>query len=376
MLKKLLVSFVFVIYIFVNMFITISYGEDITLDQITQKFNNCSTVKKYAEQGYTLSATNTENKINVLYKSEEENIEYNYEYNLEGTVLSAEFSGDDDFEGMMTAIILVDSIGQLHGYEDGELFATLNAEGIRGYTVENEGFEAKEIEEGKYQIKVDISKKIPLIDISKEYFKVSDLEDLKDFISEDGSADARKGNVRFNKSGYDGENTLIIAEKNELTESAYKSVLSIIEVMFGDNKASEYFQTNYPEFGLDKEFTGIKIEVNPTKTEFEEDIVPEDSGYKFARITINKNLVISEINKNEDDPGTQMNEVENNTIIVNETNIAINTANITNTSDNNTKVPSILPNTGDSFKIFILAITFILVGVISYEKYLKYKDIK
>jgi len=37
---------------------------------------------------------------------------------------------------------------------------------------------------------------------------------MKEFISGDGSADAEEGNVWINKSGYDGDNTLLITEKN------------------------------------------------------------------------------------------------------------------------------------------------------------------
>ena len=46
---------------------------------------------------------------------------------------------------------------------------------------------------------------------------------------------------------------------------------------------------NYPEItSATKEFAGIKIEVNPTKTESEQTAIPDSSGYKFVRMTIDK----------------------------------------------------------------------------------------
>ena len=119
---------------------------------------------------------------------------------------------------------------------------------------------------------MDITKKIPLVDFSNTYIEVSDLQDLKKYISGDGSAEKSKGNIWFNKSGYDGEYTLLVAEKGNLTENTYKSVLSILEVMFDNDKVIQHFKNNYPNISTgDKEFKGFNIKVNPKeKTQWEE----------------------------------------------------------------------------------------------------------
>ena len=220
-----------------------------------------------------------------------------FEYKLDGNVLSITLN-KDDFIGSMVTTHLVDSIGQLHGYKDGKLILTLNSEEIMNYTIEKEGYEIKQLDDGMVSIKVDLSKKIPLIDISKIYIKVTDLQNSKKYISGDGCAEKAKGNIWFNKCGYNGENTLLVAEENNLTENTYKSILSIIEVMFDSSKASDYFMTNYSGISIgNKEFKGFKIEVNPIKTKWEEKLLPSDSGYKFVRISIDKDLVNSAIDE-------------------------------------------------------------------------------
>ena len=287
------------------------YAETPTLDKIAETFNKSSMVERYAEAGQTLKATSGENKISVTIVSDSTKSDETgpaialYEYNLNGTILSGEVLMSDSGEGMMSYIIwimLVDSVGQLHGYDDGELFTTLNSDDIVNYSLEKEGYEIKEKRENVYEAKVDISKKIPLMDMSDTYIEVSDLEDMEKFISGDGSAELNKGNVWFNKSGHDGDYTVLVAEKGNLTSNAYNSILSILTVMFGSSAAADYFEANYPNIGSEtKEFKGIKIEVNPTKTEFESKLIADDSGFKFMRIKIDKDVYAANMyNKSND----------------------------------------------------------------------------
>lgn len=335
-MKKLIIG-IFIFIVFISMFICKSvYAATPTLDEIANKFNNCDTVKEYATLGSVWKATSNGNKLNISVTANSATT--NLEYTLSGSILSANFSGDDAFTGLAVTMVLTDCIGQLHGYSDGELFTTLNSDKIASYTVENEGFEAKETSDKNYQIKIDISKKIPLIDVSDVYIEVSDLQDLKSYISGDGSAEKSKGNIWFNKSGYDGENTLLVAEKENITENTYKSILSIIEVMFNSNKASNYFKSNYSAMSIgNKQFKGFKIEINPTKTEWEEKLIPADSGYQFVRITIDK----SEASK-----------------------AFTNSTSTTETVDNENKVAniSIMPRTGEEQNPFLI-ILYILITV-------------
>ena len=269
----------------------------INLEKVVEKFNNSSIVEDYKNAGEDINATKDEDSLNITVNvnNETKNVEFLYQEN----VLSIEIDEDDD-DAFLKAYItlnLVDIIGQLHGYPEAELLKTINSSEADNYTLEKEGYEKEKISETKSKIKVDITKKIPLADFSNTYIEVSDIQYLRDFISGDGSAEDSKGNVWFNKSGYNGKYTLLVAEKDNLTENAYKSILSILEVMVDNDNITQYFKKNYSSIlSGDKDFDGFKIKINPEdKTEFEEFAIPSDKGYKFVRIVIDKSLVISKV---------------------------------------------------------------------------------
>lgn len=288
MKRKKFICLILVVLIIILSINIKSYAVTPTLEQIANAFNNCKTVKEMANSGSGDSFLASSNGKTLTITSVMSNVTTEVQYSLDGNILSTTLA-QDNIVGAMACAYLIDSIGQLQGYEDGELLTTLNSEEIMNYTIDNQGFEIKQLDDGKVSTKVDITKKIPLIDTSNVYIEVSDLQDLKNSISGDGSAEKSKGNIWFDKSGYDGENILLIAEKDNLTENTYKSILSIVEVMFDSSKASNYFKTNYSGMSVgNKEFTGFKIEINPTKTEWEEKLIPADSGCEFVRITIDK----------------------------------------------------------------------------------------
>lgn len=333
-MKKTINLILFSLVFFIVIFITKNvYAVTPTLEQIADTFNKSSISSKLE-----VVASANGNKLIISKNSTK------FEYNLDNNILSATFSGEDAFSGLYTAMYLVDSIGQLHGYAENELVYIFNSDEVLNYTLENEGLKVLEDESGGYVLKVDISKKIPLMDFSKIYIEVSDLKDLKKYISGSGSAEKNKGYIYFHTDGSDEESTLLIAEKNQLTDCAYKSILSILEVMFESNKAAEYFKSNYPSISADnKEFKGFKIEINPPKDEWEELLIPSDSGYKFMRITIDKNTISEVIN--------------NDNINNNMSNDNINNKGANNVVANITT----MPRTGEEVNGFLITLYIIIV---------------
>ena len=323
------------------------YATSITLEQIVEKFNKSSIVDTYKNSGGSISATNDVDSINItatLNGTTED-----AELLLQENVLSIEIDQQEDsavFKVYVT-VKVIDIIGELHGYQEGELAQTVNSDEAKSYTLEKEGFEEEKISETKFKIKVDITKKIPLADFSNTYIEVSDLQDIKEYISGDGSAETSEGNVWFNKSGYDGEYTLLVAEKGKLTENTYKSILSILEVMFDNEKVIQYFKNEYPSISTgDKEFEGFSIKVNPKeKTQWEETLNPSYMDCEFVRIVIDKSLVISSV--------TEIKKVEDG--IYNKDNTQIQVEN---------KIIDTLPRTGKEINGFSVVL-YIIVGTCS-----------
>lgn len=369
----------FAIVIWGYFYTVISYAESITLSQIASEFNNCSTVKQYEAMGVEWKANASDNKLTITMPAADGSL--NFEYVLEENILSAEFSEANSLAGVLVTNVLVDSIGKLHGYSDGDLLPTLSSDEIVKYTVKNEGFEIKKLSSGSSKVMIDINKKIPLMNFSNVYLEVSDLQDLKNYIAGDGVAEKSKGNVWFNKNGYNGKNTVLVAEKGKLTNNAYQSILSIVEVMFDSKKAVNYFEKNYASIAENKEFEGIKIEINPTKTEFEESVIPEESGREFIRLTIDKNVVTKAMNGNLENTENNQNKVpSNNTINNNNTNNVDKqpTNNISNknnqiATNQNTSITE-LPKAGNGSKMIVFMIIIIcIIGAIIFI--IKWKNI-
>ena len=155
------------------------YATSITLEQIVEKFNKSSIVDDYKNAGGSISATNDADSINITVNASGKT--ENVELLLQGNVLSIEINQEDEsaFAKAYVASSVIDIIGQLHGYQEGELSQTINSDKAKNYTLEKEGYEVENISETKFKIKVDITKKIPLVDFSNTYIEVSDLQDLK-----------------------------------------------------------------------------------------------------------------------------------------------------------------------------------------------------
>ena len=279
MKKRLLFVSMLVFSIFFN--IVVAGAANITLKDIADSFNNCKTVNSYKEYGMDLSAKAEDNKLIIRYKAGD--IDANTEYLLKDSIISAVIKKEDAMPGLFTATILVDSIGKLHGYQDGDMFDTLNTEEIQKYTVEKEGFEVKEIDNGGYEIKVDIDKKIPLVDMSEKYIKISDLDEVEIDIlksKEHGNINGIKGPLSYYVGKFDNIE-IYVAERGGLTNRAYNTLLTFIELLFDKDKV-EYFKENYENFVVgNKTFDDFNIELN-----VKGDVPTARDGFSVLKLTI------------------------------------------------------------------------------------------
>lgn len=273
--------------------VTTTTTQKITLEQIADKFNSSANVLQNIELGIIMHADANEDYI-IITNSGEGSDMIEVKFTLNSNILSAEIGLINSAQ----VAVLVDCVGQLHGYSDGETYSTQSSDEFKNYTLEKEGVETTKTDNDVGIIKIDITKKFPLADFSSVFIEVSDLQDKKEYISGGGSGQKSKGNITFfykdgNREGYDNEvTTLVIGEKDSLTENAYKSILSILEVMFDGKDVVDYFQSQYPGFSEgNKEFAGFKIEISPVQDDWER-LSLEGKYSGIVRITIDKDKVI------------------------------------------------------------------------------------
>lgn len=294
MRRKVLIVSIILAFIFVFLIQTNVFATNHTLEEIAEAFNNSNTINSYKDFGFELSAVADENSLPVTITTSQGSSTITYE--LEGSILSYEHLVDSN---LTTAYFLADSIGQVNGYEDGELLKNFNmfTDEIKNYTVENEGFEIKE-NGSYYSVKMDINKKVPLIDESEFYLKPSDFDMIQEFVKEgtNGNQNGKKAKLAYDLTLNEDENQIYIGEENEITESTYKSILSALEVMYG-NEMVNYFKAKYPELqdGIAM-YDGFTVDVD-TDIDLEEH--PIYTGTKVVLVTLDNEYIKSEVKRKE-----------------------------------------------------------------------------
>ena len=146
MKKKILSISVLLLFMLVTLLQNKVMAATHTLEEIAEIFNNSSSVNDYEElfeSEFIASTDESEpNAISITIKTENGSSKISFE--KEGNILSNTHLDD---ENLVAAFLLAESIGQANGYNDGELINNFNmfVDEVYNYTVENEGFEVKEL---------------------------------------------------------------------------------------------------------------------------------------------------------------------------------------------------------------------------------------
>ena len=167
-MKKKILKIILILIIMISV---TGCGENSKLNEIAKKINNCESVKNYKEYGYDIKATATKDTLTVNSKMGD--TKSKVDYKLNGNILSNENLSITD---LMSTLLVLNGVGQTYGYKDGELSQNINAftEDYKKYTLDKEGLELIMSDESdKVSIKIDISKKIPLIDINTFFLRLS-----------------------------------------------------------------------------------------------------------------------------------------------------------------------------------------------------------
>lgn len=269
-------------------------GVDDFLTPLVEAFNSNKLVEVYEKAGGSIKATKDENGFKITINSQGEVIEIAYK--LDGSVLSIELDEGDGvfcFTASYITMELLGIIGDLQG--SSTLSQLADFEQASNYTLEKDGFEIEVVSDKKRVIKVDLAKTITSPDLSGVFMDASDFEGMEEFICGDGFVQKSKGSVTICKSGNGNEHSITVGEDGELTSNAYKSLVSMLEVMFEGDDIARYFEQNAPDLSKDVSFDGFTLDVDPEdKDSIEEQIF---SGYRCVRVTIDKELAMQATSK-------------------------------------------------------------------------------
>lgn len=275
----ILVLFVFMLFVFMPLV----NAQDYKAEDIANSFNKLSVVKKTNESHLvTWIANGKKDTLTITVKSKG-NKDVDLKYTIKDNVIIGKFDEQLAMYGNFLSIYVADSIGVLSGYSEGDLELTLS-NGYDTLTFEKDGIELVSSDEF-VSFKMDLNKKIKLIDLSKIYITPNDLENYKNLLkTEEGTVQTRAGYVYL----YKVEDDIYIGEKGKITENSYKSFLSVIEVLMDSKEIADYVSKKYKSFDKgNREFSGIEIETKLTKFDLEEDGIFMDD-YEFVKISVDR----------------------------------------------------------------------------------------
>lgn len=328
----------------------------ITIEQVVEQYNNSETVKQQLTEANTSIASYQDNVLTIVTTLGDE--QYTTNFNVDGDIISISIPQDDQYiTNGIVAFLLIDAIQQLQGTPAGDILTTLMDNRAQQYTLEEQGLLMSVGE--TLDIHVDMQKQIPLLSMEDIYITVEDLENGKDYISGDGSYQMSSGNVTFYKSGYDNEVTITVGEDTELTNNAYRTILSGLEVMFGTEEAAIYFQENYTDFSEgNKQIEGIDVAVAPEKTEMEQTVFGDKA---IVRLTIDKDVVNAVLG-----------------IVVDSGNNTVGGNTVGNhVTGNNYTASTPIPAAGMSIGVIAVIAVIFIAGIYGYIRYTKMnKEIK
>lgn len=306
-----------IVFAIVVLFSSISNAEEITLDKLAEKLNNSSSTRYYEKwENRKFTARVNENKIEIV---ENDNVIFYYELN--DNIISISLTAEDPNALLINlyGTEMIDIVGEFYGYDVGEASTMLPREAGSQLTLEDYGVVIESTSDTSSIMKIDINKKVPRVDNSDDYFKVNDLvkeENVKTRLIGEGKLSINGSKTNIDKYDLEDNKVVVcISEALGFTYQSYNTMLSVIEVMFDSKEAAEYFKTNYPSINLgDKEFPGFKIEQYAKVTPEEDDNIL-GVYMPFIRLTIDKNMVKAELEKDGEDEVVSNDNPETNTVV-------------------------------------------------------------
>ena len=254
----------------------------ITLNDILNNFNNSENINQLKET----SEVNANINNNVLtIDVTTDGTTTSYLFTLENRDLVYEINANDLTSNLLF-LVICDNIGQFHGLEVNEVTNYLSS--IDLTTTAVDGITLTQLENGNYQARINIDTKIDTSSLNTMYIELSDLESYRDFIEGSGTAQLEKGNLMFYKEGNNSTATILIGEKDSLTNLSYNSILSVVELLYPNDL--ENFKTSYPSLETIS-FDRYTITTNPELTGTLETLYGQyQDEYQFVLIEINKSL--------------------------------------------------------------------------------------
>lgn len=240
---------------------------------LSEAFNGLDMVKQYQEyDGYTFESAVSGDTLSVSMGYGEDVT--TSDFILEGDVLTLD--GGMNFQNLYSAIAVATAKAVMDGNDEKLASAALSHSSALEMTLEDNGLYMNPDEE---VFQMDLAKEMTLMDMTDVYVTLEDLgerdENATSYVGHSGLI-----SYRVNLNDY-GDSVLMVSEPGELTERAYKSLLSLVEFAYGKEAADE-FAAKYPEI-TEASFDNYTVNIDPENEDYQD---LYDDGDKVLELVI------------------------------------------------------------------------------------------
>ena len=240
---------------------------------LSEAFNGLDMVKQYQEyDGYTFESAVSGDTLSVSMGYGEDVT--TSDFILQGDVLTLD--GGMNFQNLYSAIAVATAKAVMDGNDEKLASAALSHSSALEMTLEDNGLYMNPDEE---VFQMDLAKEMTLMDMTDVYVTLEDLgerdENATSYVGHSGLI-----SYRVNLNDY-GDSVLMVSEPGELTERAYKSLLSLVEFAYGKEAADE-FAAKYPEI-TEASFDNYTVNIDPENEDYQE---LYDDGDKVLELVI------------------------------------------------------------------------------------------
>lgn len=239
---------------------------------------------------YTVNVTNTNNSIIFDLNSIDQTNPINKQitFNLNNRDLKITLNKlEDNTDNLNALYAIVDSIGQFYGHgvnEVGNYLYSLQNNynfSVEGITTTELVDQTTGLSNNMVDITINIDTNIQTTNLDAMYFNLEELNNYKDTIT-NSTINLKKGDLVLYTNNADIY-TIIIGQRNELTNNTYNTITSLIELLYPEeiNDFKSKF-TSLSTISFDK----YKITIDPV---LDATMYPQyQTSYKFISIEITK----------------------------------------------------------------------------------------
>lgn len=304
-IKRILFLTALFLLFFISHSFAIADIVEFDISKVVDSYNNYPYVLALKNIGINVKATQSGNDFVLTYNDTDT---VTFTYIEDETMFHAKYPFNNRTNSDILSGIFVDCISNLQGNEVGAELPFYPGDAFSRTFYRNDGISREYLSTESGGIVVDCKlNPFMKLGIPKDQYAIDEAVFISSKLNfyNSNSCIAKKDGLICYKSVIDDKTyELYIGKPDSLDNLAYSSVVTAISLLakhdgIDKQKTTEYLKKNYSGFeNGDYEFDGVKIETDIAKLPIEnQDTILVGNNMKYAKITVNKNLLEEKADK-------------------------------------------------------------------------------